>query len=30
MFSKANEDIIVKEPQNPIAIRKEYLDPDSS
>ena len=25
MFSKANEDIVVKEPQNPIAIRREYL-----
>ena len=25
MFSRANEDIVVKEPQNPIATRKEYL-----
>jgi hypothetical protein len=25
MFSRANEDIVVKEPQNPITIRKEYL-----
>ena len=25
IFSKANEDIVVREPQNPIAIRKEYL-----
>jgi hypothetical protein len=25
MFSRAKEDIVVKEPQNPIATRKEYL-----
>lgn len=25
MFSKANDDIVVKEPQNPIAIKKEYF-----
>jgi hypothetical protein len=25
MFSNAKDDMVVKEPQNPIAIRKEYL-----
>ena len=25
-LSKANEDIVVKEPQNPMAIRKEYFE----
>ena len=25
IFSRANEDMVVREPQNPIAIRKEYL-----
>ncbi len=25
-LSKANEDIVVNEPQNPIATRKEYLE----
>ncbi len=25
-LSNANEDIVVKEPQNPIATRKEYLE----
>ncbi len=25
IFSRANEDMVVREPQNPIAIRKEYF-----